>query len=100
MNFESFVAFSEWFKTNRYVSVAEPAFEAETSQIKLKCLHCQQDPFTVYPVKKGGWNIGHFTRHLNTEMVCPNQVQEAAMSMDTSDNVSLIFDFFTLFMSR
>ena len=83
MSFESFDALSEWFKTNRYVLVAEPVFEAETSHIKLKCLHCQQGPFTVYPVKKGGWNIGKFTGHLNADKVCPNQVPEASMSMDT-----------------
>jgi hypothetical protein len=68
MNLESFD--SEWCKTYRYVSVAEPAFEVEASQIQLKCLHCKQDPFTVYLYKKGGWNIGTFTRHLNTEKVC------------------------------
>ena len=56
MNLESFDDFLEWFKTNRYVSVAEPSFDAEASKIKSKCLHCQQDPFTVFPVKKGGWN--------------------------------------------
>ena len=69
MNIERFAAFSVWFKTNRYVLVAEPAFETESSQIKLICIHCQEDPFTVYPAKNGGWNIGTFTRHLNTEKV-------------------------------
>ena len=69
MNLESFDDFLEWFKTNRYVSVAEPSFDAEASKIKLKCLHCQQAPFTVFVVKKGGWNIGHFTRHLNADSV-------------------------------
>ena len=99
MNLESFDDFLEWFKTNRYVSVAEPSFDAEASKIKLKCLHCQQAPFTVFLVKKGGWKIGHFTRHLNADKVCPNQVSEDLRSIDTSDNVSMQLDFITLFMS-
>ena len=74
--------------------VAEPAFDAEASKIKLKCVHCEQDPFTVFPVKKGGWNIGHFTRHLNADKVCPNQVSEDLRSMDTSDNVSMTLGMF------
>ena len=89
MNLESFDDFSEWFKTNKYVLVAEPVFDAEASKIKLKSIHCKQDPFTVFPVKKGGWNIGMFTRHLKHCKECPNQVPEASMSMDTSDNVSI-----------
>ena len=99
MNIERFAAFSVWFKTNRYVSVAEPSFDAEASKIKLKCLHCQQAPFTVFVVKKGGWHIGHFTRHLNADKVCPNQVSEDLRSIDTSDNISMKLDFITLFMS-
>ena len=99
MSFENFEAFSEWFKTNRYFLVAKPVFETESSQIMLICIHCKQGPFTVYPVKKGGWNIGHFTRHHNTENMCPNQIPEALMSMDSSNNVSLTLEFFTLFTS-
>ena len=52
------------------------------------------------PVKKGGWNIGMFTRHLNADKVCPNQVYVDLRSMDTSDNVSMTLDFMTLFMSN
>jgi hypothetical protein len=101
MNIERFAAFSVWFKTNRYVLVAEPAFETESSQIKLICIHCQEDPFTVYPAKNGGWNIGHFTRHFNTDKVCPNLgVPEASRSMDTIDNVSTKPDLMTQFVSR
>ena len=101
MSFESFDAFSEWFKTNRYFLVAIPVFEAESSQIKLICIHCQEDLFTVYQARKGGWNIGTFTRHLNTEKVCPNQgVPEASRSMDTIDNVSIKPDLMTQFVSR
>jgi hypothetical protein len=98
MNLESFDDFSEWFKTNKYVLVAEPAFDAEASKIKLKCLHCKQDPFTVFPVKKGGWNIGIFTRHLNADKLCSEQVSEAAaLLMDTSDTVSMTLHVMTLF---
>ena len=101
MNIERFAAFSLWFKTNRYVLVAEPAFETESSQIKLIYIHCQEDPFTVYHAKYGGWNIGHFTRHLNTDKVSPNQgVPEASRSMDTIDNVSIKPDLMTQFVSR
>lgn len=100
MDKESFDAFSEWFKTNTYVSVAEPALDAEASQIKLKCILCKRAPFTVYPgsEKKGGWNIGKFTRHLNADKVCPDQVFQASMEMDTSGNVSMTLDLMTLFM--
>ena len=91
MTSESYLDFSSWFETTnqgRWVSKAVTSYEGEV--IGLKCRYCQHLPFPVSKQSTGkGWNIGSFTRHLNTEKVCPNQVLEASISMDTSKNVTM-----------
>ena len=98
---ESYEDFCCWFETTnqgKWVSKAVPSFEGE--RIGLKCHHCQHLPFPVTKQSSGvGWHIGKFTRHLNADKVCPNQVPEASMSMDTRENLSMTLDVMTLFTS-
>ena len=103
MTTESYKDFCSWLETTnqgKWVSKAVPTFEGEI--IGLKCRHCQHIPFPVTKQSIGkGWHIGSFTtRHLNADKMCPNQVPEASMSMDTSKNVSLTLFLMTIFMCR